>query len=173
MSNLAKTLVAELEREGASTRRVLERVPADQLEFQPHPKSMKLGPLALHVANLPGAFSRMGRLDEFDVSTAKFSPPMPQGVDEILATLEASLADARAFLSGLDDAALASPWRLKAGQNELFTVSRADLVRNLMFNHSYHHRGQLTVYLRMLDVPLPSVYGPSADENPFTAKMAA
>jgi uncharacterized damage-inducible protein DinB len=173
MPTLAQALVAELEREGAATRRVLERVPADQLEFQPHPKSMKLGQLALHIANLPGAFSRMGRLDAFDVSNAKFSPPLPQSVDEILSTLEASLADARAFLSGLDDAALAAPWRFHAGEKDLFTVSRGDLVRNLMFNHTYHHRGQLTVYLRLLDVSVPSVYGPSADENPFAAKMAA
>jgi len=173
MPNLAQALIAELEREAASTRRVLERVPADQLEFQPHPKSMKLGPLALHIASLPAAFSRMGRLDSFDVATAKFSPPMPEGIDQILSTLEASLADARAFLSEQDDASLAAPWRLMAGPNELFTVPRADLVRNLMFNHTYHHRGQLTVYLRLLEVSLPSVYGPSADENPFAAKMAA
>jgi uncharacterized damage-inducible protein DinB len=173
MPNQAQALIAELEREAASTRRVLERVPADHLEFQPHPKSMKLGQLALHIASLPGAFSRMGRLEAFDVASAKFSPPQPQSVDEIIPALEASLADARAFLSELDDAALASPWRLMAGEKELFTVPRSDLVRNLMFNHSYHHRGQLTVYLRLLEVALPSVYGPSADENPFAAKMAA
>ncbi|HEX9940408.1 MAG TPA: DinB family protein [Thermoanaerobaculia bacterium] len=173
MPNIAHALVTELEREAASTRRVLERVPADRLDWQPHPKSMKLGPLALHIASLPGAFARMGRLDEFDARSAKFSPPMPEGVGQILSTLEASVAEARAFLSELDDEAAAAPWRFTAGERELFTIPRSELVRSLMFNHVYHHRGQLTVYLRLLEVPLPSVYGPSADENPFAAAMAA
>lgn len=167
MPNAAHALVAELEREAASTRRVLERVPEDRLEWQPHPKSMKLGQLAIHVATLPGAFARMGRLDGFDAANARFTPPSPAGAAEITSALETSVAEARSFLSELDAEAAAAPWRLSMGERELFTVPRLELLRNLMFNHWYHHRGQLTVYLRLLDVPVPSVYGPSADENPF------
>jgi uncharacterized damage-inducible protein DinB len=173
MPNAAHTLVAELEREAASTRRVLERVPADRLEWQPHPKSMKLGQLALHIATLPGSFARMGRLDGFDAAKAKFTPPSPAGTEEILSALETSIADARSFLSELDDEAAAAPWRFSMGDRELFTVPRLELLRTLLFNHWYHHRGQLTVYLRLLDVQVPSVYGPSADENPFASAQAA
>src|SRR5262245_54681868 len=111
MAGVTQPFISELEQEAVSTRRVLERVPADKLDWQPHPKSMRLGQLALHIANLPGAFARMGRLDGFDASQARFSPPMPQSVDEILSTLEASVADARAFLSDLDEETAFAPWR--------------------------------------------------------------
>ncbi|HEV8580746.1 MAG TPA: DinB family protein [Thermoanaerobaculia bacterium] len=171
MSGITQPYISELEQEAKSTRKVLERVPADKLDWQPHPKSMKLGQLALHVANLPGAFARMGRLDSFDASQTRFNPPMPQGVDELLPTLEAGVADARTFLGELDDEAAMAPWRFTHGERELFTVPRLGLVRSLMFNHMYHHRGQLVVYLRLLDIPVPSVYGPSADENPFAAAV--
>ena len=162
-----------MEHEAKATRRVLERVPADKLDWQPHPKSMKLGQLALHVANLPGAFARMGRLDSFDTSQAKFNPPMPQSVDELVPTLESGVADARAFLSELDDQSALATWRFLRGEQELMSLPRIGLVRTLMFNHMYHHRGQLVVYLRLLDVPVPSVYGPSADENPFANAVSA
>jgi len=135
---------------------------------------VKLGQLALHVASLPATFARMGRLDSFDAAQARFNPPMPESVDELLPALESGLADARAFLGDLDDEETASaPWRLVHGERELLALPRLGLVRTLMFNHMYHHRGQLVVYLRLLDVPVPSVYGPSADENPFAAAMAA
>ena len=167
MAGVTQPFISELEQEAKSTRRVLERVPADKLDWQPHPKSMKLGQLALHVANLPGAFARLGRLDTFDASQARFTPPMPESVDEVLSALETGVADARAFLSELDDQTAFAPWRFTHGERELFTLPKLGLVRSLMFNHMYHHRGQLVVYLRLLDIPLPSVYGPSADENPF------
>ena len=167
MSGITQPYIAELEHEAKSTRRVLERVPADKLDWQPHPKSMKLGQLALHVANLPGAFSRMGRFDSFDASQANFTPPMPESVDQIVSTLDTGVADARAFLSELDDQTAFAPWRFHRGEQEIMTLPKLGLVRTLMFNHMYHHRGQLVVYLRLLDIPLPSVYGPTADENPF------
>ncbi len=170
MANVAQALAAELEKEGASTRRMLERVPADRLDWQPHAKSMTLGQLALHLAGLPGAFARMGRLDELDASTVDFTPGSPKSADEILSTLDASLAEAKAFFTGLDDEAAAAPWRLTLGEQEISTMPRHELVRSLMFNHSYHHRGQLSVYLRLLDVPVPATYGNSADENPFAAR---
>ena len=173
MSGITQPYISELEQEAKSTRRVLERVPADKLDWQPHPKSMKLGQLALHVANLPGAFSRMGRLDSFDASQARFTPPMPESVDEIVSTLETGVADARAFLSELDEETAFAPWRFMHGERELMTLPKLGLVRTLMFNHMYHHRGQLVVYLRLLDIPVPSVYGPTADENPFMQAAVA
>ncbi len=167
MSGITQPYISELEQEAKATRRVLERVPADKLDWQPHPKSMKLGQLALHVANLPGAFSRMGRLDSFDASQANFTPPLPKSPDELVPTLEAGVADARAFLSELDDQTALAPWRFHRGEQEIMTLPKLAMVRTLMFNHMYHHRGQLVVYLRLLDIPVPSVYGPTADENPF------
>lgn len=170
MANVAQALAAELEKEGVATRRMLERVPADRLEWQPHPKSMTLGQLALHLAGLPGAFARMGRLDGLDASTVDFTPTTPKSTDEILAALDSSLAEAKEFFSGLDDETANGPWRLTLGEQELAMMPRHELVRSLMFNHAYHHRGQLSVYLRLLDVPVPATYGNSADENPFEAK---
>ena len=170
MGNVGQALAAELEKESAATRRMLERVPANRLDWQPHAKSMTLGQLANHLAGLPGAFARLGRLDGFDASTADFTPKKPQSTEEILATLEAGLADAQAFFGGLDDEAANAPWRLTLGERELATMPRHELVRSLMFNHAYHHRGQLSVYLRLLDVPVPATYGNSADENPFAAR---
>jgi uncharacterized damage-inducible protein DinB len=169
MAGITQPYISELEQEAKATRRLLERVPADKLDWQPHPKSMKLGQLALHVANLPGAFARLGRLDSFDASQARFNPPMPQSAEELVPTPEAGLADAKVFLSELDEQTAFAPWRMIQGERELFTVPKLGLVRSLMFNHMYHHRGQLVVYLRLLDIPVPSVYGPSADENPFAA----
>lgn len=169
MSNLAQALANELEREAGSTRRLLERVPADRLDWQPHPKSMTLGQLALHLASIPGNISRLASLDGFDASTANFAPASPPDAEALLPALESSLAAARSFLDGLDEEAAAAPWRLSAGEREVFTLPRAEVVRTLMLNHWYHHRGQLAVYLRLLDVPVPVVYGRSADENPFAA----
>jgi uncharacterized damage-inducible protein DinB len=169
MTNPTQALANELNREAAATRKLLERVPADQLDWQPHPKSMTLGQLAFHLANIPGNISRITALDTFDAATASFTPATPPGADALLPALEKSLADAESFLNGLDEAAAAAPWRLTLGDRELFTQPRVDAVRTLMFNHWYHHRGQLTVYLRLLDVAVPAVYGRSADENPFAA----
>lgn len=173
MTDLTRPLISELEQEAATTRRVIERVPADRLDFQPHPKAMTLGQLALHVARIPGSFARMGRLDGFDASTANFGPASPADVEEVRTTLEASVTDALAFLAELDEEKATGLWRLYHGERDLMTLPRLALVRTLMLNHWYHHRGQLVTYLRILDVAVPSVYGPTADENPFAAAMAA
>ena len=167
MGNIGQALAAELEKEAGATRRMLERVPADRLDWQPHAKSMTLGQLGLHIAGLPAAFSRMGRMDGLDAATVDFAQKAPQSKDEILAAWESSLADAKAFFESLDDETANGTWRLSHGERELATMPRHELVRSLMFNHSYHHRGQLSVYLRLLDIPVPAVYGNSADENPF------
>lgn len=161
----ARALIAELEMEAASTRKLLERVPADKLNWRPHSRSMTIGQLASHVAGIPGHVSRMARSDAFDVSSARSEPPQPESAKELLAKLEESLGEARALLSSQDEESLAAPWRLTQGEREVFTVPRLGMLRSMMLNHWYHHRGQLTVYLRLLDVPVPAVYGRSADEG--------
>jgi uncharacterized damage-inducible protein DinB len=173
MSSPAQAIAVELEREAPATRRILERVPADRLDWQPHPKSMSLGQLALHIANIPGNISRMASQDGMDTVGRSFTAPSPASAAELLPALEDSLTTARTFLEGLDEAAAAAPWRLTAGPREIFTISRLEVVRTLMLNHLYHHRGQLAVYLRLLDVPVPATYGRSADENPFADTQAA
>lgn len=162
----ARALIAELEQEAAATRRVLERVPADRLAWKPHAKSMTIGQLAHHVAGIPGYVSKMAQSEGFDVATrAGKEPAHPESAAGLLAQLDESLAGARAFLSGLDEESAMAPWRLSHGEREVFTVPRLGMVRTMLLNHWYHHRGQLTVYLRLLDVPVPAVYGRSADEG--------
>ena len=163
---LADTLIMELEREAKTTRRVLERVPTDKLTWKPHVKSMSLGRLAQHVATIPGAISGMAKSDSYDV--ANFSePPELESTAAILAAFEDNIAQAKANLSATDDAAMMKDWSCIMAGRPIMTVPRIGLYRSILLNHLYHHRGQLSVYLRLLDVPVPSIYGPSADENPF------
>ena len=161
------SLLNELYQEAAVTRRVLERVPGDKLEWRPHPKSMSLGQLAMHVASIPGNLSRLVQADEFDASQANFTPPSPSSVEEILTAHDESLSAAQDYLDGVDEQTARESWRLTFKGNEVFTAPRGGVIRSLMMNHWYHHRGQLSVYLRLLDVPVPVIYGRSADENPF------
>jgi uncharacterized damage-inducible protein DinB len=163
---IADMLISELEREAQTTRRVLERVPDDKLTWKPHTKSMSLGRLAQHVATIPGSVSGMARLDSFDVE--KFAePPQLESTAAIVAAFDENLAQAKANLAATGDAAMMQNWSFKMGGNPIMTVPRIGVYRSILLNHLYHHRGQLTVYLRLLDVPVPSIYGPSADENPF------
>lgn len=160
-------MIQELEQEAAATLRMLERVPEDKLDWAPHPKSMTLGQLALHVAGLAGGISNFLEMDGFDASQTDFKAPQPKSKAEILEAFAQSQPAARERLVALTDARAGEPWTLTNGGAEIFTVPKIGLVRSLMFNHLYHHRGQLTVYLRLLDVPVPVTYGRSADENPF------
>jgi uncharacterized damage-inducible protein DinB len=160
-----QALLAELEAESAATRRLLERVPADRLTWKPHEKSMTLGQLAQHVAGIPGRLCELARQDGMDASQANFAPPQPESAESLLATFDESLAAAHEYMSGLDEAAATAVWRMRAGEREIFALPRLAFLRTLVFNHLYHHRGQLTVYLRLLDVPVPATYGRSADES--------
>lgn len=162
---IAQALIQELQQEAQATRRVLERVPDDRLGWKPHSKSMSLGQLALHVATTPGGVAQMATLPE--ITVPEFAQPEATSTGELLAALDASIAKATEVLAGLDDASMGEIWRVKKGGREVMALPRVAVLRTIMLNHWYHHRGQLTVYLRLLDVPLPSVYGPSADENPF------
>lgn len=160
-------MIAELEQEGQTTLRMLERVPEDQLEWRPHEKSMTLGQLAYHLASLQGAISGFLEVDAFDLGQADFAPTQPGSKAEIMAAFGESLAAAKARLDGLSDADAMSEWRMTNGEEELWVVPKAALARSLLLNHAYHHRGQLSVYLRLLGVPVPVTYGQSADESRF------
>ena len=160
-----EVLLQELEQEAQTTRRVLERVPGDKLGWKPHAKSMSLGQLALHVATVPGNVAEIAARPS---STAPaFVQPSASSAAELLPALDASVAKARRLLGHMDDAELGATWRMTRGDQEIMAVPRRNLLRSVMLNHWYHHRGQLSVYLRELNVPVPSIYGPSADENPF------
>jgi uncharacterized damage-inducible protein DinB len=165
-------LLAEMDQEAQSTARVLERVPQAQLAWRPHPKSMSLGQLALHVATIPGNVAELAAKDSIP-EPPRSTEAAATTASELVPTLKASLAKAHKALGNLEDEALLETWRLMSGGKELMAMPRAAVLRMIMLNHWYHHRGQLLVYLRMHNVPLPSVYGPTADENPFAAAMAA
>ena len=159
-------MLQELEHEAQTTRRVLERVPGDKLTWRPHPKARTLGELALHIAIVPGGVAELfGSPSPGQVPD--FADPSPASAAELVPALDQSIATAKKVLSGMDDATLMETWRLMDGEREVFELPRVALLRSIMLNHWYHHRGQLSVYLRELDVPIPSIYGPSADENPF------
>jgi uncharacterized damage-inducible protein DinB len=160
-------MLQEFREEAATTRRVLERVPADKLGWKPHPKSMSLGQLALHIAKNPWNVSNLVRQDSFDISQGNFNPPQANNLEEILAAHEESVRAAEACLQEMTDERAKQSWRLMWKDQELFSKPRINIVRTVMLSHWYHHRGQLSVYLRLLDVPLPVIYGPSADESPF------
>jgi len=159
------SILIELDQEAATTRRVLESVPEASLAWKPHPKSMSLGQLALHVASTPGRISEIVTSNSFEVP--QFTQPAAKTAAELLNTLDSGVAQAKRTLGKMDDAFLQARWSLKRGEQVLFSAPRIGVIRTILLNHWYHHRGQLSVYLRLLDVPVPSIYGPSADENPF------
>ncbi|MGE3705425.1 MAG: DinB family protein [Vicinamibacterales bacterium] len=164
---LADTLIQELDMEAVTTRRVLERIPDAHLGWRPAEKSRTLGQLALHVAMSPGAVATMASSNPATLPSFNDMEVSPASRADVLAALDRSLAQARTVVGAMDDGALLETWRVSANGREIMAVPRIGFLRSIMLNHWYHHRGQLSVYLRLLDVPLPSIYGPSADENPF------
>jgi uncharacterized damage-inducible protein DinB len=168
---LVDPILAELDQEAHATRRVLARVPDAHLSWRPHPKSFSLGQLALHVATIPGNVAQLAALEQLPEPPA-FVQAAATTAAELVPAFDASLAQARQVLSGFDDVKMQGMWRLMSGGRELMALPRAAVLRTIMLNHWYHHRGQLLVYLRLHDVPLPSVYGPTADESPFAPTPA-
>ena len=156
--------LSELELEATTTRRLLERVPGDKFDWKPHPKSKPLGELAEHIAEIPMRIAALAARDSFDASNLR-QPGTPSSVDALLASFDESIAAARETISAMSDADLGGMWRMTRDGQDLMAMPRGAVLRNILFNHWYHHRGQLTVYLRLNDVPLPSVYGPTADEK--------
>ena len=168
MMTIIDTLLAELDQEAATTGRVLERIPQAHLSWKPHPKSMSLGQLALHVATVPGMVAELAAADMIP-EPPNFVQAEAATAAELVPSLTASVAKARRLLGAFDDARMGATWRLHSGGKEILAMPRVAVVRSIMLNHWYHHRGQLLVYLRLLDQSVPSVYGPTADENPFAA----
>ena len=163
---LTEQLIAELQQEAATTRKMLERVPEESLEWKPHEKSMTLGRLAAHVAGLYGTWLQTTlSQDEFDL--AESLPLKASTVADILAAFDRNVASALELLQAQSDERMSMMWRLKRGGQVLFELPRWAVLRSMVINHIIHHRGQLSVYLRLLNVPLPSVYGPTADEPLF------
>jgi len=162
--NISQSILPEFDHEMANTRKSLERVPEDKFSFKPHAKSMTLGGLATHLATINHWAEAIFGLDSFDVSTA---PPNPEFKTraEVLASFDKTTAVARKAIADSTDAHFMKPWTLKAGSNTIFTLPRVAVVRSFLLNHNIHHRAQLGVYLRLNDVPVPSIYGPSADEG--------
>ena len=150
-----------------SLRRMLERVPAGRWEFRPHARSMTLGGLAGHLARIPGWIGAFLERDAYDLAAGAkpgAQPEPPATKDEMLALFDASLARARAAIAAAGAERLEEPWRLLRGDAVVSLHSRAGAVRRFLIEHVIHHRGQLSVYLRLLDVPVPALYGASADE---------
>lgn len=163
---LVDALLPEFDHEMTVTRKLLERVPDDRLGWKPHEKSFSLGELAQHLATIPNWGSVTLTQSEFD--TSGMSAPAPAASRaELLALFDGHAGATRAALAGKTDAELAAPWALKNGDQTMFSMPKAAVWRSFVMSHLIHHRGQLSVYLRMQDVPLPSIYGPSADEQAF------
>lgn len=164
---IAQFMLPEFDHEMATTRRLLERVPDEDPAWQPHTRSMTLGQLAAHIGNIPQYGLMTLRHEEFDVAPAD-GPEVPRPrfstAAALVQTFDVNVREAREAIAGASDEQLMQSWSLKKGGAVMFTLPRAAVLRTLVLNHMIHHRGQLSVYLRLRDVPLPSIYGPTADE---------
>lgn len=168
---VAQSMLAEFETQAPITRRFLERLPEDKLTWKPHEKSMTAGQLALHLAIVPGAVARFVGNNPAQVP-AEFKFPQPQSREEILKTMDESIATVREVLPHYDDGAMNETWHLMAGEKQLAAQPRKQFLRDVMLSHWYQHRGQFCVYLRLLNVPVPASWGPSADEPPLFMQNA-
>ena len=162
--NLIDPVLAELAHESATTRRLLDRVPERHLAWKPHEKSMTLGRLATHIAEIPGWVGSIVEKDEFDIAAGGYVPPTIDRVPEIVAMFDRSVAAATETLKRQSDDRLLATWQLKKKGQLVVEMPRMGMIRTLLMNHLIHHRGQLSVYLRLQNVALPSIYGPTADE---------
>ena len=163
---IADSILAEMDQESAITKRLFDVIPEDKLGWRPHPKAKTLGELAMHIATLQGSVAEIGDLDSKEAGSF---PPDIQATScaQIHEAFAESLKKAKEIVGSTDDARAVSEWKLTRGDETLFAVPRMGFWRSILLNHNYHHRGQLSSYLRELDVALPSIYGPSADTNPF------
>jgi uncharacterized damage-inducible protein DinB len=170
--SIAQSFLAEFEAQVPITRKFLERLPADKLTWKPHEKSMTAGQLAYHLATVPGGIVKLVG-DNPVPARGKFEYPQPASREEILQAFDESIAIVRSLLPGYGDAAMKETWRLVAGDREVFSQPRGEFIRDVMLSHWYQHRGQFSVYLRMLNVAVPASWGPSADEPPVFMQQAA
>ncbi len=160
-------LLPEYDHEMGSTRRLLERVPEADFSWKPHERSYTLGQLAGHLANIPNWIPYTCDYAIFDVTSIGDAarPKDPVSVAELLATFDANVKKGRNKIDEQTDASLMGMWTFKQAEHEIFTMPKVSVLRSFIMNHTIHHRGQLTVYLRLRNVPLPAIYGPSADEG--------
>ena len=162
--SISDTLIQELETEAAATRALIERVPDNKLDWKPHDKSMPLGRLATHIAELPSWGKVTIEQDVLDISEG-FTPTILTSAAEILDTFDKNTAAFKALLAKTPDDEYAKTWSMKHSGQDVYAAPKGVVVRSMVLNHLVHHRGQLTVFLRLNDVPLPMTYGPSADET--------
>lgn len=164
-TRIADSILMEMDQEAEITKRLFEIIPEDKLSWRPHPKARSLGELAMHIAMIPGSVAELANQDIADVP----SPPEiePANRAEILSTFAESFKKGKKIVAATDDTRLMQEWKLAKGDQQLLAMPRIALWRSILLNHNYHHRGQLSTYLRTLDVPLPPIYGPSAESNPF------
>ena len=162
--SMAQALIAELRHELAGTRKLVERIPEEHLSFKPHEKSFSLLELAAHTVDLLTWAEVTTDMDVFDLDPETYERWSPSSLQEILDGLDARGEKAVAALERTSDERMLAPWTMKVAGHEVMTLPRIAVFRSFVFNHHYHHRGQLEVYLRLKDVPLPQIYGPTADE---------
>lgn len=163
---LTQMLLTEMEQEAKTTRKMLERVPDDRFDWQPHPKSMTMKQLTTHIAELPSWVTMALTTDELDFATSPYEPAPVQNRGDLLALFERSLAGGKASLSQATDSQLEPTWTLRNGDEIYSRTTKGEMIR-IAFSQTVHHRAQLGVYLRLLDIPIPGSYGPSADEMSF------
>jgi uncharacterized damage-inducible protein DinB len=161
---LNQSFIAEIKHEAASTKRILERVPEDKFGWKPHEKSMTLGRLASHVAELPAFLNSILTMDEFDFAKGHYKPSHANTSDELLQVFQQKLDEVVQTLQNTSDEKMQANFTLRNGEHVFATLPRMVAIRSMALNHLIHHRGQIAVYLRLLDVPVPGLYGPSADE---------
>ncbi len=167
--SISEALLPEFDQETGGARRTLERVPEDRFDWKPHPKSGSMIWLASHLANIPYWATLTIQEDELDLMPGGRplpQPPAPTSVDQLLAEFDRRVREARAAIAGADDAAFFAPWSLLRNGVTIFSMPKVTVLRSFVMNHLIHHRAQLGVYLRLNDIPVPALYGPSADENP-------
>lgn len=162
---LNERLLAEMKQEAASTRRILERVPMDKSDYKPHEKSMSLGHLATHVAEIAGWWNVCLVQNELDFAAGDFKPKELTSTEQLLALHDEHVQQAEKILQDISESEFENMWTMRQGEMIFFTLPKSEVVRTWCLNHLYHHRAQLGVYLRLLNIPVPGIYGPSADEN--------
>ena len=157
-------MIKEIEHEGSQTKKILERIPIDHFNWKPHEKSKEIGALAIHVAQIPAWTSRILAATDFDLATFKRDTPQINSADDLVNMLSENIRKAVEDLQKASDEDMMQTWTFRRGDHVVFSLPRAAAIRNLSMNHLVHHRGQLSVYLRLLNIPVPGMYGPSADE---------
>ncbi|MBC7553045.1 MAG: hypothetical protein H7257_03600 [Taibaiella sp.] len=167
-----QALIAELQMESSNTRKLMERIPEGQNSWKNHEKSMALGNIVSHICELPGWITMTLNTSELDLATMSYKPNIAETNSDLLAMFDNELNKAVEALGNAGDEEFSKMWTLRRGNHIMFTMPKIAVIRSMALNHLYHHRGQLTVYLRLLDIPIPGMYGPSADDI-IVAKQAA